>query len=59
MSNRAEKNYQLLQQPDLMTSIEEVTLTAEPMVREIRRFPRRLKKLIALLPQQEVDNVFF
>ncbi|PKU64194.1 K(+) efflux antiporter 2, chloroplastic [Dendrobium catenatum] len=56
LSNRAEKNYQLLQQPELITSIEEVTSTAEPMVREIRRFPERLKKIIALLPQQEIKE---
>ncbi|XP_020577530.1 LOW QUALITY PROTEIN: K(+) efflux antiporter 2, chloroplastic-like [Phalaenopsis equestris] len=56
LSTRAEKNYQLLQQPDLVTSIEEVTSTAEPLVQEIRRFPKRLKKLIALLPQQEIKE---
>ncbi|KAL0905107.1 hypothetical protein M5K25_027285 [Dendrobium thyrsiflorum] len=56
LSNRPEKNYQLLQQPELITSIEEVTSTAEPMVREIQRFPKRLKKIIALLPQQEINE---
>jgi hypothetical protein len=53
--NRAEKNSQLFQQPGITTtSIEEVTSTAKPIVREIRQLPQRIKKLIELLPHQEV-----
>lgn len=58
LNNQAEKNSQLLQQPDIIPSIEEVTSTAKPVVREIRRLPRRLKNLIAQLPHQEVDACF-
>ncbi|KAK8951903.1 hypothetical protein KSP39_PZI004025 [Platanthera zijinensis] len=56
LSNRAERSYQLLQQPEILSSIEEVTSNAQPMVREIKKFPKRLKKLIALLPQQEINE---
>lgn len=56
LNNRAEKNSQLLQQPDMITSIEEVTSTAKPVVREIQKLPRRLKKLLAQLPHQEVNE---
>ncbi|KAJ6825152.1 K(+) efflux antiporter 2, chloroplastic-like [Iris pallida] len=56
LNNRAEKNPQLLQQSDIIPSIEEVTSTAKPVVREIRRLPRRLKKLIAQLPNQEINE---
>jgi hypothetical protein len=52
--NRAEKSAQLTQQPGITTSIEEVTSTAKPIVREIRQLPQRIKKLIELLPHQEV-----
>uniref|UniRef100_A0ACD5WM78 Uncharacterized protein n=1 Tax=Avena sativa TaxID=4498 RepID=A0ACD5WM78_AVESA len=54
--NRAEKSTQLIQQPGVATSIEEVTSTAKPIVREIRQFPQRIKKLIELLPHQEVNE---
>ncbi|PKA58022.1 K(+) efflux antiporter 2, chloroplastic [Apostasia shenzhenica] len=56
LSNRAEKDKQFLQQPDIVTSIEEVTSTTKPIIREIKRFPKRLKKLVALLPQQEINE---
>nr|BAJ87826.1 predicted protein [Hordeum vulgare subsp. vulgare] len=55
--NRAEKSSQLFQQPGIATtSIEEVTSTAKPVFREIRQLPQRIKKLIALLPHQEVNE---
>ncbi|XP_047070915.1 K(+) efflux antiporter 2, chloroplastic-like [Lolium rigidum] len=54
--NRAEKSAQLTQQPGITTSIEEVTSTAKPIVREIRQLPQRIKKLIELLPHQEVNE---
>ncbi|KAJ6801020.1 K(+) efflux antiporter 2, chloroplastic-like [Iris pallida] len=56
LNNRAEKNPQLLQQSDIIPSIEEVASTARPIVREIRRLPRRLKKLMAMLPHQEIKE---
>jgi hypothetical protein len=55
--NRAEKSSQLFQRPGITTtSIEEVTSTAKPIVREIRQLPQRIKKLIELLPHQEVNE---
>ncbi|OEL38007.1 K(+) efflux antiporter 1, chloroplastic [Dichanthelium oligosanthes] len=53
--NRAEKS-QLFQQQGITTSIEEVTSTTKPIVREIRQIPQRVKKLIELLPHQEVNE---
>lgn len=54
--SRAQKSNQLFQQPGIATSIEEVSSTAEPIVREIRQIPKRIKKLIELLPHQEVNE---
>uniref|UniRef100_A0A0E0DKD1 DNA mismatch repair protein MSH3 n=1 Tax=Oryza meridionalis TaxID=40149 RepID=A0A0E0DKD1_9ORYZ len=54
--NRAEKSSQLFQQQEITTSIEEVTSTAKPIVREMRKIPQRVKKLIELLPHQEVNE---
>ncbi|XP_068645923.1 K(+) efflux antiporter 2, chloroplastic-like [Aristolochia californica] len=55
--NRFERRSQFLQQSDIITTgIEEVTSTAKPLVREIRRVPKRLKKLIEMLPHQEVNE---
>ncbi|CAN6269806.1 unnamed protein product [Urochloa humidicola] len=53
--NRAEKS-QLFQQQGITTSIGEVTSTAKPIVREIRQIPQRVKRLIELLPHQEVNE---
>ncbi|KAJ7951121.1 K(+) efflux antiporter 2, chloroplastic-like [Quillaja saponaria] len=56
-ANRAERSSQLLQQPDVVTtSIEEVSSSAKPLVRQLRKLPRRIKNLIASLPHQEVNE---
>ncbi|CAL9071262.1 unnamed protein product [Musa textilis] len=55
LSNRVERTSQLLHQPDVI-SIEEVASSAKPVVRAIRKIPKRLKKLIELLPQQEINE---
>ncbi|XXG45281.1 hypothetical protein AAC387_Pa02g0403 [Persea americana] len=55
--NRMERSSLLIQQPDIITTgIEEVTSTAKPVFREIRRFPKRVKKLIEMLPQKEINE---
>ncbi|XP_042458982.1 K(+) efflux antiporter 2, chloroplastic-like [Zingiber officinale] len=55
ISNRAERTSQLFQQPDIIT-IEEVASSSKPMVRAIRKIPKKLKKLIEHLPQQEINE---
>ena len=43
------------QQPDFITStIDDVSSKAQPLVRQIRKLPEKVKKLIELLPHQEV-----
>ncbi|KAF8413139.1 hypothetical protein HHK36_001115 [Tetracentron sinense] len=55
--NRAERSTQLLQQPDVITtSIEEVSSNAKPLVQGILRLPKRVKKLIEMLPHQEINE---
>ncbi|KAJ4956170.1 hypothetical protein NE237_012953 [Protea cynaroides] len=55
--NRAERSTQLLQQPEVITTgIGEVSSNAKPLIREIRRFPKRVKKLIEMLPHQEINE---
>ncbi|PIA34236.1 hypothetical protein AQUCO_03800075v1 [Aquilegia coerulea] len=55
--NRMERSTQPLQQPDVVTtSFEEVSSNAKPFVQEIRRFPKRLKKLIEAIPHQEINE---
>ncbi|PKI45413.1 hypothetical protein CRG98_034218, partial [Punica granatum] len=54
---RAERNGQLLQQPQVITdSFEEISSNAKPLVRQLRKLPKRVKKLMAMLPQQEVNE---
>lgn len=53
-ANRGERVRQLFQQPDIITTgIDEVSTTAKPLVRQIRKLPAKLKKLIEMLPHQE------
>uniref|UniRef100_A0A5B7BS99 RCK N-terminal domain-containing protein n=1 Tax=Davidia involucrata TaxID=16924 RepID=A0A5B7BS99_DAVIN len=56
-ANRAERTSQLFQQPDIITtSIDEVSSNAKPLVRQIRKLPKRIKKLIEKLPHQEMNE---
>ncbi|XP_020233144.1 K(+) efflux antiporter 2, chloroplastic [Cajanus cajan] len=56
-ANKTERNAQLLQQPEVIaTTVEEVSSTTKPLVRQLQELPWRLKKIIASLPDQEVDE---
>lgn len=61
-ANRAEKNTQLLQQADVIaTSAEEFSSNAKPLFRKLQKIPKKIKKIIASLPHQEVcfSSFFF
>lgn len=51
---RLERSSQVFQQPDVVSGFEEVTSSAKPLARELKMFPKRVKKLIDQLPHQEV-----
>ncbi|XP_061373535.1 K(+) efflux antiporter 1, chloroplastic-like isoform X2 [Gastrolobium bilobum] len=56
-ANRAERSAQLLQQPEVIaTTVEEVSSSAKPLVRQLQKLPMRIKKIIASLPDQEVNE---
>ncbi|KAJ6404574.1 hypothetical protein OIU84_012693 [Salix udensis] len=55
-SNRVEKSTQMLQQPEVVTSIEEVSSNAKPLIQHIQKLPKRVKKLIAMVPHQEMNE---
>ncbi|GKU96888.1 hypothetical protein SLEP1_g10070 [Rubroshorea leprosula] len=56
-ANRAERNAQLLRQPDVITtSIEEVSSHAKPLIQKIQNLPERIRKLLTMLPQQEMNE---
>ncbi|XP_054780971.1 K(+) efflux antiporter 2, chloroplastic-like isoform X2 [Prosopis cineraria] len=56
-ANRGERNSQLFQQPEVIpSSVEEVSSSAKPLVRQLQKLPKRIKKIIASLPQQEVNE---
>ncbi|TKY65483.1 K(+) efflux antiporter 2 [Spatholobus suberectus] len=56
-ANRVERNAQLLPQADvIMTSVEEVSSSAKPLVRQLQKLPKKIKKIIASLPHQEVNE---
>ncbi|KAK4742006.1 hypothetical protein SAY87_000007 [Trapa incisa] len=54
---KTERTSQLLQQPHVIAdSFEEISSNAKPLVRQLCKVPKRFKKLIAMLPQQEVNE---
>lgn len=53
-TNRVERSSLLVQQPDVVTtSIDEVSSNAKPLLQKIRKVPKRIKKLLDMLPKQE------
>ncbi|KDO86082.1 hypothetical protein CISIN_1g000965mg [Citrus sinensis] len=56
-ANQAERSSLQLQQPDVITtSIEEASSNAKPLIREVKKLPKRIKKLLDMLPEQEINE---
>ncbi|CAK9168011.1 unnamed protein product, partial [Ilex paraguariensis] len=56
-ANRKDTINQLFQQPDIITtSIDEVSSNTKPLVRQIRKLPKRIKTFMEMLPHQEVNE---
>ncbi|RYR61211.1 K(+) efflux antiporter 2, chloroplastic isoform X2 [Arachis hypogaea] len=56
-ANRGERTAQLLQQPEvIVTSVEEASSSAKPLVKQFKKLSKKIKKIIASLPQQEVNE---
>ena len=59
-ANQAERSSLQLQQPDVITtSIEEASSNAKPLIREVKKLPKRIKKLLDMLPEQEAWNFIY
>ncbi|GMP43265.1 hypothetical protein CsSME_00012697 [Camellia sinensis var. sinensis] len=55
--SRAERINQLFLQPDIITtSIDEVSSNTKPLIRQIWKLPKRVKKLMEMIPHQEVNE---
>ncbi|KAJ4914611.1 hypothetical protein Rs2_00161 [Raphanus sativus] len=56
-SNGVGGNNQLLQQPDVVsTSTEDVSSNKELLIRQVQKLPRRIKKVLEMIPHQEVNE---
>ncbi|KAJ0245354.1 K(+) efflux antiporter 1 [Hirschfeldia incana] len=56
-SNGVGGNNQLLQQPDVVsTSTEDVSSNKELLIRQVQKIPKRIKKLLEMIPHQEVNE---
>ncbi|KAK4802621.1 hypothetical protein SAY86_000824 [Trapa natans] len=54
---RTEKTSQLLQQPHVIAdSFEEISSNAKPLIRQLYKVPKKVKRLIEMLPQQVVNE---
>ncbi|XP_047322296.1 K(+) efflux antiporter 2, chloroplastic-like [Impatiens glandulifera] len=54
---RADSINQLFQQPDVITSsIDEVSTTSERFVYQVQKLPNRIKKLMKMIPHQEMNE---
>ncbi|KAL0700439.1 hypothetical protein Bca4012_056561 [Brassica carinata] len=56
-SNGVGGNNQLLQQLDVVsTSKEDVSSKKKPLIRQVQKLPKRIKKLLEMIPHQEVNE---
>ncbi|CDY15151.1 BnaC05g00300D [Brassica napus] len=56
-SNGVGGNNQLLQQSDVVsTSTEDVSSTKETLIRQVQKLPKRIKKVLEMIPHQEVNE---
>ncbi|CAG7908777.1 hypothetical protein IGI04_039157 [Brassica rapa subsp. trilocularis] len=56
-SNGVGGNSQLLQQPDVVsTSTEDGSSNKETLIRQVQKLPKRIKKLLEMIPHQEVNE---
>ncbi|CAH8273616.1 unnamed protein product [Arabidopsis lyrata] len=56
-SNGVGRNNQLLQQPNIVsTTAEDVSSSTKPLIRQVQKLPKRIKKLLEMFPQQEVNE---
>ncbi|KAL2892246.1 K(+) efflux antiporter 2 chloroplastic [Bienertia sinuspersici] len=54
----SERSSQLLQPQDVLTTtIEEVSLNGKPLIQQMQKFPKTLKRLIDRLPKQEACDI--
>lgn len=56
VNNRMERGMQVIQPTSVVSGIEEVTMTARPLVREVKKISNKVKSLIEKLPHQEVNE---
>lgn len=56
LNNRMERMALTMEPTGIVTGIEEVTFTARPLVRELRKIPKRVKSLVEKLPHLEVNE---
>eukprot|EP00250_Pteridium_aquilinum_P017751 c23768_g1_i1 orf=206-2689(+) len=56
LKNRMESQPQLAERTEFVASFEEVTSSAQPIVRELRRLPKRVQSILEKIPHQEVNE---
>jgi hypothetical protein len=54
LNSQMEKRALLAQPPEVTTSIQEIKLSARPLISEIRKLSRRVKQAVHQVPHQEV-----
>lgn len=56
LNNQMEKRALLAQPPEVTTSIQEIKLSARPLISEIQKLSGRVKQVVRTVPHQEVRN---
>ncbi|KAI3741288.1 hypothetical protein L1987_58960 [Smallanthus sonchifolius] len=56
-AKREERIGKIFQQPNIITTnLDEVSSNAQPLVRQIKKIPEKVKKIIEMLPHQEINE---
>ncbi|KAJ0797603.1 putative regulator of K+ conductance, cation/H+ exchanger, NAD(P)-binding domain superfamily [Helianthus annuus] len=56
-AKREERIGKIFQQPNIITTnLDEVSSNAQPLVRQIKKLPEKVKKIIEMLPHQEINE---
>jgi hypothetical protein len=59
LKNRIEQQPQVYERTEFITTFEEVTTSAKPLMQELKKLPKTVKSILEKIPHQEVMDFAF